>query len=132
MTHSEPSESKWNGLPGIPDNAARIFVAIVWASRSANWAVGGHGFPVFPSLTAAQSPSAQTPGYPGTERERPTTTAPRLFFSNASDFSNGLGAVPAVHIRVSAVICPSLRLTRPGWTSANRASRRNFTPLYFI
>src|SRR5258708_34802842 len=104
MTQSEPSESKWNGLPGIPDSEARIFVAIVWASRSANWAVGGHGFPVFPSLTAAQSPRAQTPGYPGTARELSTTMAPRLFFSKRSVFSNGLGAVPAVHIRFSAVI----------------------------
>lgn len=39
-----------------------MFLARVRASRNANCAVGGHGFPVLESVTAAQSPRAQTPG----------------------------------------------------------------------
>src|SRR5271165_1800675 len=62
-----------------------MFFASVAASRNANCAVGGHDLPDLASTTAAQSPNAQTPAWPGTASVASTITAPRLSFSNGSD-----------------------------------------------
>ena len=60
-THSVPSPLKWNALGDRPRTLAWTLCASVWASRSANWAVGGQGSPVLASVTAAQSPTAHNP-----------------------------------------------------------------------
>ena len=85
-----------------PCKTARIFRASTRASRRANCAVGGHGLPVLPSLSAAQSPTAHTPGCPGTAIVLSTTTAPRRSVSRGNVRSNGFGAVPAVQTSVRA------------------------------
>ena len=74
---------------------ARIFFARTCASRRANWAVGGQGFCVFASITAAQSPRAHSPGLPGTASVRSTTKACLLSFSRGRACTSGFGAVPA-------------------------------------
>src|SRR5271157_5414365 len=90
-----------------------MFFAKVAASRSANCAVGGQGLLDLASTTAAQSPNAQTPEWPGTTSVASTITAPRLSFSSGSDLVRGFGAVPAVHTSVSAAISASLSTTTP-------------------
>ena len=77
-THSVPSPSKWKGLSAFPWTLAWMLWASVRASRRANWAVGGQGSPVFASVTAAQSPTAHRPAWPGTARFCRPARAPRL------------------------------------------------------
>src|SRR5258708_9014050 len=92
-----------------------MFFASVSASRKANWAVGGQGLPVFASITSAQSPSAQRPGWFGTAIGPSTTTAPRLLFPTGRDFTGGLGAVPAAHTSVATgTPLPALTTAPPG------------------
>src|SRR5215472_3208667 len=107
-----------------------MFFANTAASRSANCAVGGQELLVLASTTAAQSPNAQTPGWPGTASVVSTIKAPRLSFSKGSDLLRGFGAVPAVHTNVSAGISASLRTTTPGHRSAGYSGgiRRHVLP----
>src|SRR5260370_42611400 len=88
-----------------------MFFASVSASRKANWAVGGQGLPVFASITSAQSPSAQRPGWFGTAIVPSTTTAPRLLFPTGRDLKSGLGAVPDVHTSLAAARFPTVTHT---------------------
>src|SRR6516164_2282462 len=105
-----------------------MFLAKAYASRNANCAVGGQGWPVLPSAMAAQSPRAQSPGLPGTASVLSTTMPPRLSWLTGSDLSKGLGLVPAVHTSVSAGISPSFSTTTPGRASLKRAFSLNTTP----
>src|ERR1700722_18116620 len=102
MTQSEPSELKWNGLSGRPSICARIFLASTAASRKANRAVGGTGLVDLASKTAAQSPRAHRPSWPGMASVASTVSAPRLFLGRSRAFTTGLGATPAVQTRARA------------------------------
>src|SRR4029077_5380319 len=86
---------------------ARRLRASVRASRIANCAVGGHGWPVLAFGTTAQSPSAHTVLWPLTARVFSTKTAPRLSQSIPKSLGNGFGAAPAVHTSVSVAISNS-------------------------
>jgi hypothetical protein len=68
-------------VAGFYGGAVRGRFATVRAWRSANWAVGGHGFPLRASVTEAQSPTAQTPGTARHGKVVSTMMAPRLSFS---------------------------------------------------
>src|SRR5256885_334518 len=74
-----------------PRIAAAMFCAAHLASRVACWAVGGQGSPVLVSMTHAQSPMAQTPGWSGSSRCRPTMIRPFSFFTGSAATS-GFGA----------------------------------------
>src|SRR5882672_615345 len=83
---------------------AVIFCATTLPWRMACCAVGGCDSPGrLMSGTNPQSPTAQTPGQPGTCKHSFTSTRPHSF-SQGREETNGLGTVPAVHTRVLAGI----------------------------
>src|SRR5438876_4585035 len=82
-----------------PRMAAHMLRARTRPCRNACCAVGGYGLPVLGSGTEAQSPTAQTPGQPGTSIYSLVAMRPRSFV-HGTVFTIGCGAVPAVQTRV--------------------------------
>ena len=98
--------------------APTIFAASCRAWASANCAVGGASLPSNALTAAAQSPAAQRPATPDTERSAFTTRRPRLFAQGSSSM-RGLGCVPMVHTTVPpSIISPESRCTARSVTSA--------------
>src|SRR4030095_6295345 len=82
-------------LPRPPLSAATIFSATIFPWRNACCAVGGQALPVAASGTAAQSPSAHTPGNSATSRNSFVTSRPHSLEQFNVD-SSGFGETPAV------------------------------------
>src|SRR5690349_1413261 len=79
-------------------------------------AVGGQDLPVVESGTAAQSPSAQTPGQPLTSRNSFVSNRPRSF-EQFTRLKRGFGETPAVQTsRLVVITEPSLSRTAPSET----------------
>src|SRR5260370_10242919 len=104
MAASSPMVLNEKGFSGRLQSDAAILCATTLPSRMACCAVGGCDFPGCLVLgTSPQSPTAQTPGQPGTCKNSFTSTRPRSF-SQGREETSGLGTVPAVHTRVLAGI----------------------------
>src|SRR5690348_1651534 len=92
-------------------------------------AVGGYDFPGrIASGTNAQSPTAHTPGQPGTPKNWFTNTRPHSFAQGREE-TNGLGTVPAVHTKVLAGIdVPPVRKISFSVMLVTRVFRQISTP----
>src|SRR5579859_5442057 len=102
MEASSPIVLNEKGLSGRRLSDAVILCATTLPSRIACCAVGGCDFPgCLASGTNPQSPTAHTPGQPGTSKNWFTKTRPHSFLQGSEETS-GLGTVPAVHTKVLA------------------------------
>src|SRR6185436_6618996 len=90
-----------NGAVLCPRTAATMFFAQCTASRKACCAVGVWGLPVLELGIHAQSPTAQTPGNPGTSNVLSTRTRPFSLLQGRVCNTVG-GVTPAVQTSVCA------------------------------
>ena len=106
-----------NRLIGSPWARATTFTAATRASASAACAVPGTYMPVVGSLNSTTSPTAKTPGNPGTSSVGSTAIRPPLPCATGSARIAGGASRPALQTAMShARTLPSSRKTRLGST----------------